>query len=292
MATSRLLQHSKVPFDQLPSSSSSSSSSSSYTKCVRYQSMACLRGDNIKVLPEKVERKPVVVMKATMTTTNNLTISQPALVPQGLSELLAEIIASIRNAMLVVLFRGAVIDRKITRNLHPQMLIEKAIMDCRFFTLFAVAGSLLGSVLCFLEGCVLVIKSYAHYLHMLSQPLNQGHLVHLLIEAIDMFLVGTALLMFGVGLYVMFVGSWTTGKQKESSGLLYIMKSPPRWVGVQSIEQAKSKIGHAVMMILQVGLIEKFNDIPMVTGLDLACFAAALLTSSATIFVLSKLNQH
>lgn len=39
-----------------------------------------------------------------------------------------------------------------------------------------------------------------------------------------MFLVGTALLMFGVGLYVMFVGSWTTGKQKESSGLLYIMK--------------------------------------------------------------------
>jgi len=69
-------------------------------------------------------------------------------------------------------------------------------------------------------------------------------------------------------------------------------QSPPRWVGVQSIEQAKSKIGHAVMMILQVGLIEKFSDIPMVTGLDLACFAAALLTSSATIFVLSKLNQH
>ncbi|PNX86839.1 hypothetical protein L195_g042922 [Trifolium pratense] len=179
------------------------------------------------------------------------------------------------------------------RKYYVQDVRSWAIIDCRFFTLFAVAGSLLGSVLCFLEGCVLVIESYAHYLHTMSQRLDQGHLVHLLIEAIDMFLVGTALLMFGVGLYVMFVGSCrATYKQNEPSGLLYIIKSPPRWVGMQSIEQAKSKIGHAVMMILQVGLIEKFNDIPLVTGVDLACFAAALVTSSATIFVLSRLNKH
>lgn len=70
-----------------------------------------------------------------------------------------------------------------------------------------------------------------------------------------------------------------------------IFQSPPRWVGMQSIAQAKSKIGHAVMMILQVGLLDKFKDIPLVTGLDLACFAAAVLTSSACIFVLSKLHH-
>ncbi|XP_058735322.1 uncharacterized protein LOC131607322 [Vicia villosa] len=293
MATTRLLRQSMVPFDQLPSSSSSFSSP--FAKCVRCQSTAGLGGDK-KITSadlKRSERKAVVTMKASMVTANRLTISKPVLVPQGLSELLAEIIASVRNAMLVILLRNAVIKRKVKRSLHPQMLIERAIVDCRFFTLFAVAGSLLGSVLCFLEGCVLVIESYAHYFHMLSQPLDQGHLVHLLIEAIDMFLVGTALLMFGVGLYVMFVGSCKgTSKEKEPFGHFQIMKSAPRWVGMQSIEQAKSKIGHAVMMILQVGLIDKFNNIPMVTGLDLACFAAALLTSSATIFVLSKLNQH
>ncbi|KAL5055215.1 hypothetical protein RYX36_035897 [Vicia faba] len=290
MATTRLLRHSMVPFDQLPFCSSISSS-----KCLRCQSMANLGGDKKIVSSDlkKSERMAVVVVKASMLTTKRLSISKPVLVPQGLSELLAEIIASVRNAMLVILLRNVVIKKKIKRSLHPQMLIERAIVDCRFFTLFAVAGSLLGSVLCFLEGCVLVIESYAHYLHMLSQPLDQGHLVHLLIEAIDMFLVGTALLMFGVGLYVMFVGSCKdTSKEQEPFGHLQIMKSAPRWVGMQSIEQAKSKIGHAVMMILQVGLIDKFNNIPMVTGLDLACFAAALLTSSATIFVLSKLSPH
>ncbi|GAU46020.1 hypothetical protein TSUD_95960 [Trifolium subterraneum] len=226
MPTTRLLKHSKVPFDRIiPSSSSSSSSSRSISsKCLlRFQSRASLSGDHAiaSSADQKGERKHVVAVKASMTTTNHLTISRPVQqdIPQGLSELLAEIIESIRNAMLVLLLRKAVIQRKLVWNLHPQMVIEKAIIDCRFFTLFAVAGSLLGSVLCFLE-------------------------------------------------------------------------SSPRWLGMQSIEQAKSKIGHAVMMILQVGLIEKFNDVPLVTGVDLACFAAALVTSSATIFVLSRLNKH
>ncbi|CAJ2650407.1 unnamed protein product [Trifolium pratense] len=225
MPTTRLLRHSKVPFDRIIPSSGSISS-----KCLlRFQSRASLSGDHViaSSADQKGERKHVVAVKASMTSTNHLTISRPVQqdVPQGLSELLAEIIASIRNAMLVLLLRKVVIQKKLARNLHPQMLIEKAIIDCRFFTLFAVAGSLLGSVLCFLEGCVLVIESYAHYLHTMSQRLDQGHLVHLLIEAIDMFLVGTALLMFGVGLYVMFVGSCrATYKQNEPSGLLYIIK--------------------------------------------------------------------
>jgi len=69
-------------------------------------------------------------------------------------------------------------------------------------------------------------------------------------------------------------------------------ESPPGWLGMQSIAEAKSKIGHAVMMILQVGVLEKFKDIPLVTGLDLACFAASVLTSSACFFVLSRLHHQ
>lgn len=59
---------------------------------------------------------------------------------------------------------------------------------------------------------------------------------------------------------------------------------------MKSVSQAKSKIGHAVVMILQVGLLEKFKRIPLVTPLDLACFAGAVLVSSACIFLLSRLD--
>lgn len=59
---------------------------------------------------------------------------------------------------------------------------------------------------------------------------------------------------------------------------------------MKSIAQAKTKIGHALMMILQVGVMEKFKSIPLITGLDLACFAGALFISSASIFLLSRLT--
>lgn len=59
---------------------------------------------------------------------------------------------------------------------------------------------------------------------------------------------------------------------------------------MESMSAAKSKIGHAVMMILQVGVLEKFKNIPLSSAVDLACFAAAVLISSASIFFLSKLN--
>lgn len=105
-------------------------------------------------------------------------------------------------------------------------------MDCRFFTLFAVAGSLLGSFLCYVEviitffnsysfyyeviiskvfnfvdlqlhlqGCFLILESYMKYFHALSQGLEMGHLLQLLIEAIgnySSYLTVLLLLCFSV----------------------------------------------------------------------------------------------
>ena len=57
---------------------------------------------------------------------------------------------------------------------------------------------------------------------------------------------------------------------------------------MQSVTQAKSKMGHAVIMIMQVGVLDKFKSVPLVTGLDLACFAGAIFVSSACLFLLSR----
>ncbi|QHO59592.1 uncharacterized protein DS421_3g100330 [Arachis hypogaea] len=157
--------------------SSSSSSSSCFVKCVSTHQSSKATSLNSNNGDNKGQRKPVVAVKA------------PSV--------------------------AAKINKPWNNILHPEMLIERAIIDCRFFTLLAVAGSLLGSVLCFVEGCVLVVECYGHYFHTLGQRLDQHHLVQLLIEAIDMFLVGTALLVFGAGLYTMFVGSRTTNNNNK-----------------------------------------------------------------------------
>lgn len=288
MATTRILRTFKpMTFD---SSSASSSSSSSPPPTVRYLSKDAGLMSGEKRLGTANDRKQMVVVKASMAGSRTLTTSKPQ-VNRGVIDLASLVTKT--NRSLLILLRTALKRKPMQQQV--QMFIERGIIDCRFFTLLAVAGSLLGSVLCFVEGCFIVLESYFQYFHALSQKTDQGHMVHLLIEAIDMFLVGTAMLIFGVGLYAMFMGSKAAkdrGPRFTESNLfgLFYMKAAPAWVDMKSVSQAKSKIGHAVVMILQVGLLEKFKSIPLVTPLDLACFAGAVLVSSACIFLLSRLD--
>jgi hypothetical protein len=98
-----------------------------------------------------------------------------------------------------------------------------------------------------------------------------------------MFLIGTALLTFGMGMYGMFYGS-------QSAVQKPIYQKLKEGARLQSIVQAKSRFGHAILLLLQAGVLEKFKSVPLVTGLDMACFAGAVLASSAGVFLLSKLS--
>ncbi|XP_057975514.1 uncharacterized protein LOC131162913 [Malania oleifera] len=218
----------------------------------------------------------------------------------GLMEyLLTAMLTNVSNFAAAVgkIFRPAVDLRPRPWRLLAQLSVERAIIDCRFFTLFAVAGSLVGSILCFLEGCFTIIESYLQYFQALSQRADQGDVMQLLIEALDLFLVGTAMLVFGMGLYVMFVGTKSIkekGPRLPGSNLfgLFYLRTLPTWIETQSFSQAKSKIGHVVTLLLQVGVLEKFKSTPLVNGLDLACFAGVVLISSACIFLLSSLSTR
>lgn len=179
-----------------------------------------------------------------------------------------------------------------------QSFIERAVVDCRFFTLVAVAGSLLGSILCFVEGFIMVLRSYFRYFEAVVHKLDHASTVELLVEAIYVFLVGTALLIFGMGLYVMFFGSQHLNHQRQKTRKLsksnmssFFYLEFQSWLQMVLLSEAKTRIGHAVLKILQVGMLDKFKSAPLVTGADLESFAAATLLLSASIFCLSKLSR-
>ncbi|KAH7848704.1 hypothetical protein Vadar_006415 [Vaccinium darrowii] len=297
MSATRLLRSSRPLGLRLPSSPSPSYSTLSKSTSI---TMNLSRGDNNereKRISGAEKKVPFGTVKAVAVAERINIVSVPQTKDVGAGAAggvvdLAWLLRKVSAAALVIL---KVATKPRPRLLNPQMFIERSVIDCRFFALFAVAGSLLGSVLCFLEGFFLIIESYVYYFNMLSQNSDKGHMVQLLIEAIDMFLVGTALLVFGMSVHVMFVGSnhlKAKSLQLPGSNLfgLFHLKSLPRWACMQSVTQAKSKIGHAIIMILQVGMLEKFKNVPLVTGLDLACFAGAVFISSACVFLLSRLS--
>ncbi|XP_020255144.1 uncharacterized protein LOC109832116 isoform X2 [Asparagus officinalis] len=121
-------------------------------------------------------------------------------------------------ASLAVLIRRApreILKPPDTKTIRwAEIVIDQAIINCRFFTLIPVVGTLVGSILCFVEGCFLMLESYIEGFHIVTQNLDHGRMVEMVIEGIDVFLVGTAMLTFGLGLYSMFIGLTT------SSGLL------------------------------------------------------------------------
>ncbi|XP_028096249.1 uncharacterized protein LOC114296171 isoform X2 [Camellia sinensis] len=85
--------------------------------------------------------------------------------------------------------------------------IERIIFDFRFLALLAVGGSLAGSLLCFLNGCVYIVDAYKVYWSSCVKGIHTGQMVLRLVEAIDVYLAGTVMLIFGMGLYGLFISN-------------------------------------------------------------------------------------
>ncbi|KAH6556832.1 hypothetical protein KP509_1Z152400 [Ceratopteris richardii] len=188
--------------------------------------------------------------------------------------------------------------------LYLEEFIEKSIFNCRFLTLLGIAGSLAGSILCFLKGCTFVMQSFKEYfMTCLVQGSGSGRVILLLVEAVDVYLMGTVMLIFGMGLYELFIstldvpggncfasGSRTTVCGSNLFGLFRLMERP-KWLEIRSLDELKTKLGHVIVMILLVGMFEKSKKVPIHSGIELLFFSASILFASGCLYVLSKLHS-
>ncbi|KAF7829115.1 putative transmembrane protein [Senna tora] len=170
--------------------------------------------------------------------------------------------------------------------------IEKVVYRCRFMAILGVFGSLVGSILCFIKGCSYVTESFMVYF------INRSKVIPMLVEAIDVYLLGTVMLVFGMGLYELFVsnlgsaGSLPGQKDTYKSNLfgLFTLKERPKWLDIKTVNELKTKLGHVIVMLLLIGLFDKSKKAAIHTPADLLCFCAAVCLSSSCLFLLSKLN--
>ncbi|XP_057758581.1 uncharacterized protein LOC130979216 isoform X1 [Arachis stenosperma] len=171
--------------------------------------------------------------------------------------------------------------------------VEKIIYRCRFLAIFGVFGSLIGSFLCFIKGSTIVAESFTSYL------IDRTKIIQMLIEAIDVYLLGTVMLVFGMGLYELFVsnlGSASSLPDQDPSHRsnlfgLFVLKERPKWLEISTVNELKTKVGHVIVMLLLIGLFDKSKRAVIQTPLDLLCFCASVFLSSSCLFLLSKLNE-
>ncbi|KAM0010514.1 hypothetical protein Hdeb2414_s0074g00775251 [Helianthus debilis subsp. tardiflorus] len=143
MASVRLIRLSRRP----PSAISTAPPLESVS-AMRFTCMAAGFGSENTQLTADMERKPVALPK--VATTYTVADLDGAVVEVEPTQTIGEGV-DVDTLM-------SFLTRRRQWNLIIQSLVEKVIVDSRFFTVFGVAGTLLGSVLCFLEVSLIVFN--------------------------------------------------------------------------------------------------------------------------------------
>ncbi|XP_021911345.1 uncharacterized protein LOC110825195 [Carica papaya] len=141
-------------------------------------------------------------------------------------------------------------------------------------------------------GLQLFVASFMEYFE------NRSKMIMLLVEAIDVYLLGTVMLVFGMGIYELFVSNLDIAKSSSGERVpytsnlfgLFTLKERPRWLQIKSVSELKTKLGHVIVMLLLIGWFEKSKIAVINSPLDLLCFSTSIFLSSACLFLLAKLN--
>ncbi|EER97649.2 hypothetical protein SORBI_3002G401000 [Sorghum bicolor] len=194
---------------------------------------------------------------------------------------------------------NAVAPATATKSTVIETTVERVIFDFRFLALLAVAGSLAGSLLCFLNGCVFIKEAYQVYWSSCVKGIHTGQMVLKVVEAIDVYLAGTVMLIFGMGLYGLFISNASSDVPSASDRALsgsslfgmFALKERPKWMKITSLDELKTKVGHVIVMILLVKMFERSKMVTIATGLDLLSYSICIFLSSASLYILHMLHK-
>lgn len=120
---------------------------------------------------------------------------------------------------------------------------RRIVVGSRFFTLFAVMGSLVAALLMFFLGVYNVFEAYKDVFADQDEdrPFGTASVIQI-IEGLDRFLIAIVLLYFAYGVYSLFIHP----DEPEQELAL------PQWLRVQQIGQLKQVVAEVIIVILFV----------------------------------------
>ncbi|KAA0048390.1 putative Structural constituent of ribosome [Cucumis melo var. makuwa] len=115
----------------------------------------------------------------------------------------------------------------------------------------------------------------------------------------DVYLAGTVMLIFGMGLYGLFISNVSpdepplVDRALKGSSLfgMFALKERPKWMKISSLDELKTKVGHVIVMILLVKMFERSKMVTIATGLDLLSYSVCIFLSSASLYILHNLHR-
>ena len=158
---------------------------------------------------------------------------------------------------------------------------EKLLWSTRFIVLIAVILSIISSITLFLLGGWDIIEATIFKNPLFNENIKTNNdLLFKIISSVDLFLIGIVLLIFGFGVYELFISEIDFAKEKFIDSTLKI----------NNLDQLKNKIIKVIIIVLIVKFFEKVLKLShnFTTPYDLLLFSAAILSICVGYYLINR----
>ena len=158
---------------------------------------------------------------------------------------------------------------------------ENVLWSTRFVVIIAVVLSIISSISLFLIGGWDIIQATIFNNPLFNENINNSNdLLFKIISSIDLFLIGIVLLIFGCGVYELFISEIDFAKDKFADSTLKI----------NSLDQLKNKIIKVIIIVLIVKFFEKVLKLShnFTTPNDLLLFSISILSICIGYYLINR----
>lgn len=164
-----------------------------------------------------------------------------------------------------------------------EKIFEMFLWQSRLMVLFAVLASVFAAFILTIIGTfdiLLVFKELFHAFHNLEtyENYHKEAVIHI-ISAIDSYLIATVLLIFGIGIYELFISKIDYAEEDTKSSRVLI---------IHSLDQLKDKLAKVIVMVLIVTFFKYAVSLKYKDVTSLLYLAGGIILIALAIFLTTK----
>ena len=171
-----------------------------------------------------------------------------------------------------------------------EKLFEGLLWRSRYVVIFAVVASMASAIAIFYMATVDVFYLVSHILHYADsslaaetrKALHDETITHV-VEVVDGYLLALVMLIFGLGMYELFISDIDEAKHSKASSAILV---------VESLDDLKQRLAKVIIMIMIVTIFELALKLKVGSALDLLYLAGAVSLIGLALYLTHASDGH
>jgi len=168
--------------------------------------------------------------------------------------------------------------KKSSEQSFIERVFENLLWSTRYVIIFGVIFSVIASITFFLIGSYEIVDAIVRHTPLTDPGNYHESLLVKVIGAVDLYLIGVVLMIFGFGIYELFISKIDVARNNLDVTILEI----------ENLDELKQKIIKVIIMVLIVSFFERVLEMEMHTPLEMLYFALSIFALSAGVYLVRK----